>query len=138
MLLDQDTFTLIGVEEGEELADVGLGGPGNIGAFDEVLYAAADPDDPDSWETRGRVGVLNAIYVLTPSGRAVVNLAMRFDDGDQHTLTATGSLEYDASSDKPGVRRGAMSITGGTGRFKGRGGEIHVEHRNPHKYSVTR
>jgi hypothetical protein len=129
-MLDDETFVLLGFgdEDRQEVVDLGQGGPGNVGSFDEELY---EPVSEDSWDPGERVGSVDGVYVVTPSGRAVVTLTMRFDGDD--SLTATGSLRHEEGR----ARDGVMSITGGTGRFTGRRGELSVEFRNPHKYRAT-
>ncbi len=121
----------IGVTKAEQTVDFGLDGAAQVASFDEDLY---EPDPDDDWKPGRLVGELNAIYVGTAGReRAVVQVIFRFTEyGARETMTATGSLEYAG-----GVRTGAMSVTGGTGRFAGRFSEIDVDHRNPHKYTAS-
>jgi hypothetical protein len=122
---DEGSFTVIGDTQAEELVDLGMGGAGNIGTFDEVLFEAVSPD---SWETGEEVGSAHALYVVTPSGHAVFNISVHF--GEEDSMTAAGSLPYD-----DGIRDGVVTVTGGTGRFKNRRGQVRVAVKNPHKYS---
>jgi Dirigent-like protein len=123
-------FTVIGDTQGEELVDLGMGGAGNIGTFDEVLYEAVSDD---SWDTGEEVGSAQAMFVITPSGRAVFTITLRFGDEDsEDSLTASGSLPYD-----DGIRDGVVTLVGGTGTFKNRGGQLRVQVKNPKKYSVS-
>jgi hypothetical protein len=125
----EGSFSVIGDVQGEELVDLGIGGAGNIGTFDEVLFEAVSPD---SWDKGEQVGSAHALYVITPSGRAIFNISLRFgDDGSEDSLTAAGSLPYDG-----GLRDGVVTVTGGTGRFKDRGGQLRVQVKNPHKYTA--
>jgi hypothetical protein len=125
----EGSFTVIGDIQGEELVDLGMGGAGNIGTFDEVLSEA---DPPDSWNRGEEIGSAHALFVITPSGRAVFNITLHFGDEDsEDSLTASGVLPYD-----DGIRDGVVTVTGGTGRFKNRGGQLRVQVNNPHKYSV--
>jgi hypothetical protein len=72
------------------------------------------------------------MFVITPSGRAVCNITLRLgDEGSEDSLNASGSLPYDG-----GLRDGVVTITGGTGRFKNRGGQLRVQVKNPHKYTA--
>jgi hypothetical protein len=122
-------FTVIGDIQAEELVDLGMGGAGNIGTFDEVLYEAVSDD---SWETGEQVGSAHALFVITPSGHAVFTITLRFGDEDsEDSLTASGSLPYD-----DGIRDGVITLTGGTGSQKNRGGQLRVQVMNPHKYTV--
>jgi hypothetical protein len=62
----------------------------------------------------------------------VFNITLHFGDEDsEDSLTASGVLPYD-----DGIRDGVVTVTGGTGRFKNRGGQLRVQVNNPHKYSV--
>jgi hypothetical protein len=126
----EGSFTVIGETQGEEkLVDQGMGGAGDIGTFDEDLFEALSPD---SWDEGDRVGSAHAMYVRTPSGHAVFNITLRFgDESSEDSLTAAGSLPYD-----DGLRDGVVTVTGGTGRFKDRGGQLQVRVKNPHKYTV--
>jgi hypothetical protein len=122
-------FTVIGDIQAEELVDLGMGGAGNIGTFDEVLYEAVSDD---SWETGEQVGSAHALFVITPSGHAVFTITLRFGDEDsEDSLTASGSLPYD-----DGIRDGVITLSGGTGSQKNRGGQLRVRVKNPHKYTV--
>jgi hypothetical protein len=47
-------------------------------------------------------------------------------------VTAQGSLPRDGDDDGTGV----LTLAGGTGRFKGRTGQVRVDVMNPHKYTV--
>jgi hypothetical protein len=125
----EGSFTVIGDIQGEELVDLGMGGAGNIGTFDEVLSEAVPAD---SWNRGEEIGSAHALFVITPSGRAVFNITLHFGDEDsEDSLTASGVLPYD-----DGIRDGVVTVTGGTGRFKNRGGQLRVQVNNPHKYSV--
>jgi hypothetical protein len=125
----EGSFTVIGDIQGEELVDLGMGGAGNIGTFDEMLSEAVPPD---SWNRGEEIGSAHALFVITPSGRAVFNITLHFGDEDsEDSLTASGVLPYD-----DGIRDGVVTVTGGTGRFKNRGGQLRVQVNNPHKYSV--
>jgi hypothetical protein len=125
----EGSFTVIGDIQGEELVDLGMGGAGNIGTFDEVLFEAVSPD---SWDRGEEVGSAHALFVITPSGHAVFNITLRFGAEDaEDSLTAAGVLPYD-----DGIRDGVVTVTGGTGRFKNRGGQLRVLVKNPHKYSA--
>jgi hypothetical protein len=121
----------IGVAKGEELVDFGLGGAANLAGFDEDLY---EPDPEDDWKPGEFAGELNGTYVRTSGGdRAIVHVTFRFTAyGERETMTATGSLEHEN-----GVRKGLMSVTGGTGNIGGRFKEIEVDYRNPHKYTAS-
>jgi hypothetical protein len=122
-------FTVIGDVQAEELVDLGMGGAGNIGTFDEVLYEAVSDD---SWDTGEEIGSAHAMFVITPSGHAVFTITLRFGDEDsEDSLTASGSLPYD-----DGIRDGVITLTGGTGSQKNRGGQLRVQVKNPHKYTV--
>jgi hypothetical protein len=125
----EGSFTVIGDIQGEELVDLGMGGAGNIGTFDEVLSEAVPAD---SWNRGEEIGSAHALFVITPSGRAVFNITLRFGDEDsEDSLTASGVLPYE-----DGIRDGVVTVTGGTGPFKNRGGQLRVQVNNPHKYSV--
>ncbi len=127
MIQGEDSFTVIGDIQGEELVDLGIGGAGNIGTFDEVLFEAASPE---SWDKGKEVGSAHALFVITPSGHAVFTITLRFGDEDsEESMTASGLLPYDG-----GVRGGVVSVTGGTGSMKNRSGQLRVEVMNPHKY----
>jgi X-X-X-Leu-X-X-Gly heptad repeat protein len=122
-------FTVIGDVQAEELVDLGMGGAGNIGTFDEVLYEAVSDD---SWETGEEVGSAHALYVITPSGHAIFTITLRFGDEDsEDSLTASGSLPYEE-----GIRDGVVTLAGGTGSLKNRVGQLRVQVKNPHKYTV--
>jgi hypothetical protein len=127
-----ETFTVIGDDRGMEFLDLGMGGPGNIGTYDEVLYAATSPD---SWEVGERVGQAHAFFVVTPDGHAMVTLTLEFDgdEGPTDSLTAHGALGREG----PDFRTGVLTVGGGTGRMKHRTGQLRVESRNPHKYSFS-
>lgn len=130
MIQGEDTFTVIGDIQAEELIDLGRGGAGNIGTFDEILFEAVSPD---SWDRGEEVGSAHALFVITPSGHAVFNITLRFGEQDaEDSLTAAGTLPYD-----DGIRDGVVSVTGGTGRFRNRSGELRVKVQNPHKYIVS-
>lgn len=131
MVLSDESFTVIGDIQGEELIDLGMGGVGNIGTFDEVLYEGLDPD---SWERGEVVGSAHAMFVTTPSRQAVFTITLRFGEEDsEDSLTASGLLPYEG-----GVRDGIVAVMGGTGAHKNRGGQLRVEVQNPHKYRVER
>jgi hypothetical protein len=122
-------FTVIGDVQAEELVDLGMGGAGNIGTFDEVLYEAVSDD---SWDTGEEIGSAHALFVITPSGHAVFTITLRFgDEESEDSLTASGSLPYD-----DGIRDGVITLMGGTGGYKNRGGQLRVQVKNPHKYTV--
>lgn len=126
MIESEETFVLIGEVRGEEqLIDFERGGAGNIGTYDEVLFEGSR----DSWDKGSEVGSAHAMYVLTPSGRAVFNITLAL--GDEDSVTAAGVLPHDG-----GIRDGVITVTGGTGRFKDRRGQLRVEWKNPHKYSA--
>lgn len=127
MIESDGAFTMIGDIQAEELFDVGVGGAGNIGTYDEVLYEAADAD---SWDRGEPVGSAHALFVVTPSGHAIFNITLRFGDEDsEDSLTASGVLPYE-----DGVRDGVVTVMGGTGGFKNEGGQLRIEVVNPHKY----
>lgn len=129
MIQSEGSFTVIGEIQAEELVDLGVGGAGNIGTFDEVLFETVSPD---SWDTGEEVGAAHALFVITPSGRAVFTITLRFGDEDsEDSVTASGVLPYD-----DGVRDGVVSVTGGTGNFKNRSGQLRVQVKNPHKYII--
>jgi hypothetical protein len=122
-------FTVIGDVQAEELVDLGMGGAGNIGTFDEVLYEAVSDD---SWDAGEEIGSAQALFVITPSGHAVFTITLRFgDEESEDSLTASGSLPYD-----DGIRDGVITLMGGTGGYKNRGGQLRVQVKNPHKYTV--
>jgi len=125
----EGSFTVIGDIQAEELIDLGMGGAGNIGTFDEVLFEAVSPD---SWDAGDQVGSGHAVFVITPGGHAIFTITLRFGDEDsEDSLTASGVLPHDG-----GVRDGVLALTGGTGSFKNRGGQLRVLVKNPHKYIV--
>jgi len=127
VIQSEGSFSVIGDIQGEELVDLRMGGAGNIGTFDEVLFEAISPD---SWDRGKEVGSAHAVFVITPSGHAVFTITLRFGDEDsEDSLTASGSLPYDG-----GLRDGVVTVTGGTGSFKNRGGQLRVLVKNPHKY----
>jgi Dirigent-like protein len=130
-VIDSDAaFTVIGDEGGKEFLDLGVGGAGNIGTYDEILYEAVSPD---SWEKGDEVGRAHAFFVITPNDHAVVTITLHFgDDESDDSLTAHGALPRDGND----VGRGVLSVAGGTGRFKNRGGQLRVDVMNPHKYSA--
>lgn len=129
MIQSEGSFTVIGDIQAEELVDLGVGGAGNIGTFDEVLFEAVSPD---SWDTGEEVGSAHALFVITPSGRAVFTITLRFGEEDsEDSVTASGVLPYD-----DGIRDGVVSVTGGTGGFKNRSGQLRVQVKNPHKYTI--
>ena len=127
MIQNEGSFTVIGDTRAEELVDLGIGGAGNIGTYDETLYEAVSPE---SWDVGEEVGSAHAMFVITPSGRAVVSITFKFGgDDSEDSVTASGLLPYDS-----GVGGGVVSVTGGTGRFRNRGGQLRVQVKNPHKY----
>ncbi len=129
MIQGEGSFTVIGDVRAEELVDLGIGGAGNIGTFDEVLFEAASPG---SWDRGEEIGSAHALYVITPGGHAVFNITLRFGGEDsEDSLSASGLLRYDG-----GVRDGVVSVTGGTGSMKNRSGQLRVEVKNPHKYTI--
>jgi hypothetical protein len=128
---DEGTFTVIGDLADKEFLDLGMGGAGNIGTFDEVLYEAS----PDSWDKGEEVGRAHGFFVITPGDRAVVVVTLAFgdeDEGSMDSLTAQGTLPRSGDD----VGEGVLTVPGGTGRFKGRSGQLRVEVMNPHKYTI--
>jgi hypothetical protein len=128
------TFTVIGDLADKEFLDLGMGGAGNIGTFDEVLYEAVSPD---SWDKGEEVGRAHGFFVITPGDHAVVVLTLAFgeggdEEGSLDSVTAQGSLPRDGDD----VGTGVLTLAGGTGRFKGRTGQVRVDVMNPHKYTV--
>jgi hypothetical protein len=127
VVLSDESFTVIGDIQREDLVDLGMGGAGKVGTFDEVLY---EGPDPDSWERGQVIGSAHALFVTTASGQAVLTITLRFgDEGSEDSLTASGLLPYDE-----GVGDGILAVVGGTGGHKNRGGQLRVEVQNPHKY----
>jgi hypothetical protein len=129
VIYEESSFTVIGDVRGEELIDLGMGGAGNIGIFDEALFAEVDPD---SWDQGEEVGSAHSLFVITPSGHAIATITLRFgDEGSEDSLTASGVLPHDG-----GLRGGVVPITGGSGSLKNRGGQLRLIVKNPHKYRI--
>ncbi len=131
MIDTESSFTVIGDEASKESLDLGVGGAGNVSTFDEILYEAVSPD---SWEKGPQVGWLHGLFVNTPSDHAVVFVTLHFGEDDDPTdsLTAQGTLPRQGNE----IGHGVLTVAGGTGRFKNRGGQLRVEVKNPHKYTA--
>ena len=129
MYQDEDSFTVIGEVQEEELIDQGRGGAGDVGAYDVVLFQEISPD---SWELGEEVGSGHATYVITPRGLAILTLTLRFGDEEtEDSITASGAVPHDG-----GLRDGILAVTGGTGRFRNRGSQVRFSVKNPHKYRI--
>lgn len=124
-MIESEGFAVIGDEAVEELVDHGRGGPGNQGAFDEVLFEEAKPD---SWERGAEVGSATGHYIVTPGGHAVYTVVLHL--GDAGTLVAAGRLPYDRS-----LGNGWIAVTGGTGNFQDARGRLQVDFKNPKRYT---
>jgi hypothetical protein len=128
----EQTYVWLGMSMAEERIAFGPDAGATLATFEEELFEA---EPPDSWDPGRRLGMLYVSYVVTPSG-TIANVQATFDVSEGYepgdTLVATGSLDFDGD-----VRGGRLSVTGGTGRFRGARGEANVEQRNPHKYSVS-
>jgi hypothetical protein len=127
-----DQLVWLGMTTAEERIDLGSDAGASLATVEEELFEA---DPPDSWDPGRRVGTVYISYVVTPSGtmanvQATFDLSELFEAGD--TLVAVGSLTFDGV-----LRGGRLSVTGGTGRFRGARGQADTDHRNPHKYSVS-
>ena len=130
MIEANETFTVIGDDGAKEFLDLGIGGAGNIGTFHELLYEASSPD---SWEKGDLVGRAYGVFVITPNDHAVVTLTLHFgDDESIDSITAQGALPRSGDD----VGKGVLTVAGGTGMFKNRGGQLHVDVMNPHKYTA--
>jgi hypothetical protein len=126
------TYVWLGVTTAEERIDFGSDAGASLATVEEELFEA---DPPDSWDPGRRVGMAYISYATAPSG-TMANVQMTFDVSEGYepgdTLVGIGSLTFDSV-----VRGGRLSITGGTGRFRGARGQADVDHRNPHKYSAS-
>jgi hypothetical protein len=127
-----DQYVWLGTTRAEERIDFGSDAGASLATVEEELFEA---DPPDSWDPGRRVGTVYISYVVTPSG-TMANVQATFDVselfGAEDSLVAVGSLTFDDV-----VRGGRLSVTGGTGRFRGARGQADTDHRNPHKYSVS-
>jgi hypothetical protein len=127
-----DQYVWLGMTTAEERIDLGSDAGASLATVEEELFEA---DPQDSWDPGKRVGMVYISYIVTPSGtranvQATFDVSELFDVGD--SIVAVGSLTFDDV-----VRGGRLSVTGGTGRFRGARGQADVDHRNPHKYHVS-
>ena len=108
---------------GDELA-----GNGAAHVFYEKLFVGVG--DPDSWEKGDEVGSVSGVYVITPDGKAVGSYTLWI--GDDDSLNVSGNLAHDS-----GIKNGVVGVTGGTGSFKGQTGQVDVDWRNPHRWTLV-
>lgn len=119
-------ITVIGIEEEAtpEPGNLVEAAPTTVISVAETLYEAVG----DEFETGERLGELEGVYVVGHRGQAVC--ALRFSFGDEDSITAAGTLPFD----KGRVRSGVLTVTGGTGNHRTRGGQVRVRVQNPKRY----
>jgi hypothetical protein len=126
----EEVFVWIGQEIAAERLEFGSTVTVGLGSLEEELYV----EDSD-WGLGDPVGRVTLTYLETPSGE-MANVHATFDlramePGD--SLVGHGAL----SMENGVPTRGHIAITGGTGRFRRARGQVDVDHRNPHKYTVA-
>jgi hypothetical protein len=121
-----EEFTLIGEDRDQTWMDLTGAPAATVFVFDQTLFS----EGAEPWEKGDEVGSLHGVAVVTHGGRAISTLIFQFDDED--SITAHGVLPVEKSS----VGSGLITVTGGTGQFRGSSGQVSIESRNPKRYGI--
>ncbi len=125
-----DATTVVWLSEVGDHDEIPLGGDGAQVLRVEDVYEETDEcehgDQP--------IGVVGIVETITGHGnRVLVTATFDLDDGD--SLVVQGVAERIQHHDRPSFR-GRLGIGGGTGKFKGRRGQIDVDVCNPKRWIV--
>jgi hypothetical protein len=124
-----DTTTVWLTEVGDH-SDVPLGGDGaQVLRVEDVFEEADECEHGDQ-----RIGVVGIVETTTGHGnRVLVTATFDLDDGD--SLVVQGVAERIQHNDHPSFR-GRLGVGGGTGKFKGRRGQVDVDVCNPKRWII--
>jgi hypothetical protein len=121
-------LVIIGVdEEDESPPDVAQSAPGMVLPVTQGLFWESD----EEWKRGGEAGRAHGAFVLTRRNKLAGSLTFSLERGD---LVATGVLRFDGEKS---FADGTLALVGGTGEFRGKIGEVHVEARNPKRYRIN-
>lgn len=119
-------FVIIGVDEEEAPSDVAQSARMVLPVSQRLFW-----ESHEDWQRGGEAGYAHGAFVLTRRDKLVGSLTFTFEGED--SLVATGALSFDGEGS---FSDGVLAVVGGTGAFKGRTGEVHVEARNPKRYRI--
>lgn len=116
------------------LTDVGDEEDVQLGSSNQVLRTEKVFEEAEECEPGEQVGIVHIVETAAAHGnRVLVTATFDLDDGD--TLVAHGVAERIQHHGRPSFR-GRLSIGGGTGKFKGRRGQVDVDVCNPKRWIV--
>ncbi len=128
-----DGYQFLSVTEQFKDIDVGDTGPslGDYFVFHDKVYRLKRHHDDGRRDRHGRhsrnVGVLNGqcttTYLTSSEGTQQCLVTASFRDGD---LTIQGVVDF-STTEESGPDEATLAVTGGTGRYSGAGGEVHVK-----------
>jgi hypothetical protein len=125
-----DETTVEWLTEPGDHNDVPLGGDGAQVLRVEDVYEKTGECEHGSEP----IGVVGIVETTTGQGnRVLVTATFDFDDGD--SLVVQGAAERIEHKGRPSFR-GRLGIGGGTGKFKGRRGQVDVDVCNPKHWIV--
>ena len=116
------------------LTDVGDEEDVQLGSSDQVLRTEKVFEEAGECERGEQVGTVHIVETKAAQGnRVLVKATFDLDDGD--TLVVHGVAERIQHNDRPSFR-GRLGVTSGTGKFKGRRGQVDVDVCNPKRWIV--
>lgn len=119
-------FVIIGVDEEEAPSDVAQSTRMVVPVSQRLFW-----ESDEAWKRGGEAGYAHGTFALTPKDKLVGSLVFTFEGED--CLVATGALPFDGMGS---FSDGVLAVVGGTGAYRGRTGEVHVQARNPKRYRI--
>jgi hypothetical protein len=115
------------------LTDVGDEDDVQLGSSVQVLRTEKVFEETGECEPGGQVGIVHIVETNAARNRVLVTATFDLDDGD--TLVAHGVVERIEHNGRPSFK-GRLGIGGGTGKFKGRRGQVDVDVCNPKRWII--
>ena len=118
---------LIGEDQNPKVAeDLTPAAPGTVFPVDQDLYF----ESGGTWNKGGPAGEAHGSGIATEKNLAQCSVTFAFRDG---TIVAEGILPIQGKK----LGAGQLAVTGGTGRYKNRLGQVDMETRNPKRWSFV-
>jgi len=116
------------------LTDVGDEDDVQLGSDVQVLRTERVFEEAGECEPGEQIGIVHIVETTAAHGnRVLVTATFDLDTGD--TLVIHGVAERIQHHDRPSFR-GRLGVGGGTGKFKGRRGQVEVDVCNPKRWIV--